>query len=86
MKFLSKIPTWIKLQAWHKNRRENYYRECHRRGSSCPVCGIQIDSCGRIHRSVRDMIFYCQYDIPERAGKNRFRYDLIEGLDESLRI
>jgi hypothetical protein len=56
-----------KLKAWLAPD----YRELHRSGKDCPACGIHVDPSGYSWRTARSCLFYCDYDIPERAGKPR---------------
>ncbi len=62
------------FKQYLRERKEARYREYHLRGNSCPNCCLRIESSGYMWRPVRSTLFFCQYDIPERAGK--IRYDL----------
>lgn len=48
-------------------------RRQHLKGRNCCECGITVTPNGGIYRRTRDLIWYCKYDIPERAGKQRDR-------------
>ncbi len=68
------------IKTRYRTYKESQYRKSHINGHDCNHCRLRITNNGYMWRPVRSMIFYCEYDIPERAGKIRYDMSSIRNL------
>lgn len=75
-----------KFKNWLLARRQANYRRNHAAGRSwCGACCPQFVGGGPgLSVTVRNVLFYCRYDLPEFAGKPK-RYDILARLNHQMR-
>lgn len=62
------------LYDWLFGSLEDKRRAAHRNGLDCDVCCIKVSPNGALFRTTRSLLWYCSYDVPERANKSRHKF------------